>query len=75
MPTDELQIIPVSPRLYQQSTNDVLKCLHSILFGAKSALEKEYNLSVLAPIIAPETPQRSGGIVRYFVLMSFIALE
>jgi hypothetical protein len=74
MPTAELKIIPVSPRLCMQSTNDILKCLHSIPFGAKSTLEKEYNLSVLAPIIAPETPQGSGGIVRYFVLMSFIGL-
>ena len=75
MPTDKLQIILVSPCLCQQCTNDVLKCLHSILFGAKSTLEKEYNLAVLAPIIAPKTPQGSGGIVRYFVLMSVIGLE
>jgi hypothetical protein len=74
MPTAELKIIPINPCLCLQSTNDILKCLHSILFGAKSTLEKEYNLSVLAPIIAPETSQGSGGIVRYFVLMSFVGL-
>ena len=38
-------------------------------------MEKEYNVSVLAPIVAPETPQGSGGILHYFVLMSFIILE